>query len=978
MTKSLSDNLYKGFAPVSAGGTGGNSTSTALAGLGAQAKLVSGTNIKTINGNSVLAGNNFKFASLTPTAVKTSLYSASASDLVRCNTSGGVFTVNLPALPSDGTVIGFSDVNSTFGTSAVTVVPSGATIESDTSLILNIPGINIVVIYNLINNNWEVLHNRTTSFGRIPDAPTIGTATVNQLIATVPFTAPTFNGNATIIKYTATSSPGGKTGSITQAGSGSVTVTGLSYSTNYTFTVVATNEIGDSIASTSSNSVIITVPTAPTVGTVTLSGFTATIPFSAQSNGGSDITSYTAYSNDKTVTLYQSASGTFTIPLTYKTLYTFNIVATNNVGSSTPAVAGNSVIVSGVIGNTTSNLTTPTTTNVATCKLVGGTTTITLSFNGYEAFLLSTNTTTGITTLSSTTQINSRTNNVSFSAMVALTSTTAMISYFSNISGTYTLYAKLLTISGTSVTAGSDLFINTNSGYPSLAFSTPTSAILSYVNGSTTVTAVGLYISGGTTLASTASVDITTSNPGAWAAVTVISSTIGIVAYSLSSGGVGARVITIVSGTTVSSTLGAQVTIGSGMGNKVGINGIFNSGSAVLVYGSNSGVFSGLAANVLTVSGTTITVGATTIITSSSGTSNPSILVTNSGANAIVSYTTGSIGYANVLSISGTTISVTDQRPLYSTGYTTSTPGIININGTQHIIYHNTSSSYSDITLIDVATVNIIAQQSYTVAGTYSWICPTGITSVSVLCVGAGGGGGGGGSSTYGAGGGGGSLAYANNITVVPGNTYTVVIGAAGTAGAANTSGGNGGASYFNSNTYLQAGGGGGGGGGASYATAGANGTPSGTALTTGNNGGAGGAGNNSGAGSGGGGGAAGYAGSGGNGSIPSIATAANSGAGGGGGGGSNGAGGGGVGLLGQGSNGAGGVTLGSAGSNGSGGVNGTALSGNTAGGGGAYGGGGGGGQNGSFAGAAGSVGAVRIIWPGDARQFPSTNTVII
>ena len=67
--------------------------------------------------------------------------------------------------------------------------------------------------------------------------------------------------------------------------------------------------------------------------------------------------------------------------------------------------------------------------------------------------------------------------------------------------------------------------------------------------------------------------------------------------------------------------------------------------------------------------------------------------------------------------------------------------------------------------------------QSYTTAGTYSWVAPTGVTSVSVVAVG------GGGTS------GGGALGYKNNITVSPGTGYTVVVGA-GTNG-------NGGNSYF-------------------------------------------------------------------------------------------------------------------------------------------------------------------------------------
>lgn len=96
--------------------------------------------------------------------------------------------------------------------------------------------------------------------GAKPDAPTIGTATATgTTTATVAYTAPAFNGGSPITSYTATSSPGGITGTISQAGSGTITVSGLSSGTNYTFTVTATNAFGTSASSSASNS-IITVP----------------------------------------------------------------------------------------------------------------------------------------------------------------------------------------------------------------------------------------------------------------------------------------------------------------------------------------------------------------------------------------------------------------------------------------------------------------------------------------------------------------------------------------------------------------------------------------------------------------------------------------------------------------------------------------------------------------------------------------------
>lgn len=96
--------------------------------------------------------------------------------------------------------------------------------------------------------------------GTKPNVPTIGTATATgSTTATVAYTAPTYDGGSPITSYTATSSPSGITGTISQAGSGTITVSGLSAGTTYTFTVTATNIIGTSNASSASNS-IVTVP----------------------------------------------------------------------------------------------------------------------------------------------------------------------------------------------------------------------------------------------------------------------------------------------------------------------------------------------------------------------------------------------------------------------------------------------------------------------------------------------------------------------------------------------------------------------------------------------------------------------------------------------------------------------------------------------------------------------------------------------
>jgi hypothetical protein len=90
----------------------------------------------------------------------------------------------------------------------------------------------------------------------LPSAPTIGVATdTSSTSATVSFTAPSNDGGSPIISYTAVSSPSGITSTVNQSGSGTITVTGLTLGTSYTFTVFATNIMGNSPSSAASNSV---------------------------------------------------------------------------------------------------------------------------------------------------------------------------------------------------------------------------------------------------------------------------------------------------------------------------------------------------------------------------------------------------------------------------------------------------------------------------------------------------------------------------------------------------------------------------------------------------------------------------------------------------------------------------------------------------------------------------------------------------
>lgn len=83
------------------------------------------------------------------------------------------------------------------------------------------------------------------------------------------------------------------------------------------------------------------------------------------------------------------------------------------------------------------------------------------------------------------------------------------------------------------------------------------------------------------------------------------------------------------------------------------------------------------------------------------------------------------------------------------------------------------------------------------ISGT-SWVCPGGVRTIKVVCIGGGGGGGGGHatvSSASGSGGGGGATIW--DLSVAPGTSYTYSIGAGGSAGAVGNPGGTGGTTTF-------------------------------------------------------------------------------------------------------------------------------------------------------------------------------------
>jgi len=108
---------------------------------------------------------------------------------------------------------------------------------------------------DVAGNIYNVTHYGIPATATVPDAPTSVSVVAETEQATISFSSPENNGGSPIISYTVTSDPG----NISATGSSSpITVTGLTPGSSYTFTVIATNAVGNSTPA-SSNTVTIPI-----------------------------------------------------------------------------------------------------------------------------------------------------------------------------------------------------------------------------------------------------------------------------------------------------------------------------------------------------------------------------------------------------------------------------------------------------------------------------------------------------------------------------------------------------------------------------------------------------------------------------------------------------------------------------------------------------------------------------------------------
>lgn len=86
---------------------------------------------------------------------KTANYTVSDKEGVLADTSGGAFTVTLPATPSAGTQCVVADAGGDFGTNNLTVARNGSTISGlAEDLVLDINGVSVQFVYD--GTTWEI------------------------------------------------------------------------------------------------------------------------------------------------------------------------------------------------------------------------------------------------------------------------------------------------------------------------------------------------------------------------------------------------------------------------------------------------------------------------------------------------------------------------------------------------------------------------------------------------------------------------------------------------------------------------------------------------------------------------------------------------------------------------------------------------------------------------------------------------------
>ena len=260
------------------------------------------------------------------------------------NNGGGAITGYKYAFSSSGPFTSFA-VSPTGGT-------TGATTYTMTGLLNGTSYSVYVKSTNGAGDSPATTYGPFTLGKTAPQVPVITSVVAGNGSMTVNFTAPYNGGDAiTGYKYILNNSVDDASAVTIGAVSNSFVISGLTNGTTYTVKMSAVNTMGTSAYSTVSSSVVPkTVPSAPTVTSVTPGNQQVVVEFSVPaSNGGSEITQYKYRLNGGSAVALDGSESPFTISgLTNGTSYTLTMTAVNAAGESDASASSSEFIPSTV------------------------------------------------------------------------------------------------------------------------------------------------------------------------------------------------------------------------------------------------------------------------------------------------------------------------------------------------------------------------------------------------------------------------------------------------------------------------------------------------------------------------------------------------------------------------------------------------------------------------------------------------------
>ena len=237
-------------------------------------------------------------------------------------------------------------LNGTYLTGITSVTVGGAEAtsftESDdgTTLSVVVPTGSLGAASIVVSNNaGSATLNSAVTYGSAPSAPTIGSASSGAGSATVTWSGSSSAGTTAITSYVVTATPGDRT-CIWTTGALSCVVSGLTNGVSYTFTVQGVSSVGAGLPSASSSAVVpFTFPSAPQLSAVTPGSTSIDVSWTPGSDGGAEITGFTAVADPGGYTCTTDAvtSSCSIMSLSNGTPYTVSIYATNAGGDGAVA-----------------------------------------------------------------------------------------------------------------------------------------------------------------------------------------------------------------------------------------------------------------------------------------------------------------------------------------------------------------------------------------------------------------------------------------------------------------------------------------------------------------------------------------------------------------------------------------------------------------------------------------------------------------